>query len=1241
MMKEICLLTFFLMGLLTNVCGQQCEWLNQGKGLGYNISRAMTVDNNDDVVVTGSFDSTLTLGDTTFYLPTSIENSASFIVKYTHEGKFLWATRILYDSKSQLRGKITDVACDRDNNVYVTGIFDKTIDFGGGNIINHLAAGEKVVFLAKYDLNGKFIWVRKFILHAVSIMHSDRAMRLTVDAENNVVVMFKWMIYMTPEGGPKLTGTGQYSRGHLTILKYDRNGNYQWAKVYMVIDYQEDNGIECDSYSNIYFTTLVGDSLTGGPNMRAGYGVWLVKLDKNGNELNTLKIHTYYYDLASNLSVFEDGRIVVAGSFKDSVDILGTKVYKSPGSSHENQYLAFFNADFTLKWVIKNTGAGRSTPLGLSVKNHNIYFGGTCISDKFGMHTVNTGGYSGFYMVKADTLANILWAFGGAFSGAKGSAVRDVATDSYGNGYLTGDFFDTLNIFGKAASDVFNSQRSTNYFVAKIVDYTITRGYVYPGPYCAGDSIFIPYTKTGKYDWGNEFIAEISDSSGSFDYPVELGRLKDTVDGIIHGVLPLLSVPTNNKYRIRVLSTMPGVTSFYKKDTLRLLIYSKDSANAGKDTLICEGQKVRLKTTGGSRWDWSPAASLDNSAINSPVASPIKDTQYRIIISDSSRCGNTDTDYVWVRVRPPLKAYGNFTDSIACRNAGLLLKTTAEGGDSSAYTYAWEEKTGSNYTILQNGPLNSLPVIAKNASAYRMVLHDGCSATADTILYTIGIDTAITLVVPPNTSICKGDTANLKVRGFSCDNTRNIFEWRQNNIVVATSASVMLLPQRTTTYTVLLKDTIGKLYDTGQVTVFVDDTFALTATTDTTVCVGETISLRAQVTSCNANNNFLWTKDNDTTVVSHSAHFIVSPFFTATYRVIAENKVSGLADTAYTKITVRPPLSLSLSAPDSICEKQTATLRAVPNGGDSTRYKLLWTNSSWASDLNPVTVAPKATATYTANLTDNCSPPISDSVVITVLPNPVANFDFNYKEGCPPLYVSFSDLSLNNDTSKNIWQIQNRELLGSNPAYRFLNTGTYDIGLMVTNTLNCTDKITKKGAITVFEKPTAIFVVKPDIIEAEKETYLFNQSLKANSFSWDLGDNIFIAQNSLKDTVYSYKDTGSFTIRLVAENDKGCKDTSHQTVHVHDRMTCIIPNAFTPNRDDLNSIFAPVCTGLKSYSLTIFNRWGQTISNCENCSWDGTHEGQPVQQGVYMYIIHTQAQSGRKETLYGLVNVLR
>ena len=64
-----------------------------------------------------------------------------------------------------------------------------------------------------------------------------------------------------------------------------------------------------------------------------------------------------------------------------------------------------------------------------------------------------------------------------------------------------------------------------------------------------------------------------------------------------------------------------------------------------------------------------------------------------------------------------------------------------------------------------------------------------------------------------------------------------------------------------------------------------------------------------------------------------------------------------------------------------------------------------------------------------------------------------------------------------------------------------------------------------------------------------------------------------------------------------------------------------VPNAFTPDYDGLNDVFMPKGEGITSYDLKIFTRWGQMIFELEdiNKGWDGTVNGNPVQEGIYVW----------------------
>ena len=73
-------------------------------------------------------------------------------------------------------------------------------------------------------------------------------------------------------------------------------------------------------------------------------------------------------------------------------------------------------------------------------------------------------------------------------------------------------------------------------------------------------NIEVPFTLTGSMsvynlnEAANEVIAQLSDANGSFENPIELGRVTTDVSGTINGVIPA-GLLTGKGYRVRVVST--------------------------------------------------------------------------------------------------------------------------------------------------------------------------------------------------------------------------------------------------------------------------------------------------------------------------------------------------------------------------------------------------------------------------------------------------------------------------------------------------------------------------------------------------------------------------------------------------------------------------------------------------------------------------------------------------------------
>ena len=92
-----------------------------------------------------------------------------------------------------------------------------------------------------------------------------------------------------------------------------------------------------------------------------------------------------------------------------------------------------------------------------------------------------------------------------------------------------------------------------------IYNPTLTMGQLASSSFAPGDAITIPFTLSGTMSpenlnkAANQVIAQLSDASGNFNNPTELGRVITNSSGSITAQIP--NVSAGNGYRIRVIST--------------------------------------------------------------------------------------------------------------------------------------------------------------------------------------------------------------------------------------------------------------------------------------------------------------------------------------------------------------------------------------------------------------------------------------------------------------------------------------------------------------------------------------------------------------------------------------------------------------------------------------------------------------------------------------------------------------
>ncbi|MEZ5014670.1 MAG: gliding motility-associated C-terminal domain-containing protein [Chitinophagales bacterium] len=133
-------------------------------------------------------------------------------------------------------------------------------------------------------------------------------------------------------------------------------------------------------------------------------------------------------------------------------------------------------------------------------------------------------------------------------------------------------------------------------------------------------------------------------------------------------------------------------------------------------------------------------------------------------------------------------------------------------------------------------------------------------------------------------------------------------------------------------------------------------------------------------------------------------------------------------------------------------------------------------------------------------------------------------------------------------------------------------------------------------------------------------------------------------------TTNAYPDT-DIIYTLTSVNDNGCVASDFVTVIVlpNPGNSVFIPNSFTPNGDNANDFFFAYGYNLVEIrSMSIYDRWGELIFYKEHMpvgsdteGWDGYFNSEPVNEGVYAYIIEITFTNDVTTMYKGNITVIR
>lgn len=256
------------------------------------------------------------------------------------------------------------------------------------------------------------------------------------------------------------------------------------------------------------------------------------------------------------------------------------------------------------------------------------------------------------------------------------------------------------------------------------------------GPFCDSSTISITYTTdTITFNTGNVFTAQLSNASGSFASPTNIGTVTSTTASTITATIPA-NTPFGTGYRIRVTSSSPAYSG---SDNGSDIIINLPTLELGPSQAICSGTALTLQgPAGATSYSWSNGNGSQNISISTPGT-------YSLTISNSV-CSDADT--ILITGTTPITSSLSDTTS-ACLGGSTTISAATTGISS----YSWS-----------NGSVSSS--ISPSSSGYYIVTttdSNNCSSV-DTSFLSV-VDPTIT---PGDTSICLGDTIELAAIGNDC-----------------------------------------------------------------------------------------------------------------------------------------------------------------------------------------------------------------------------------------------------------------------------------------------------------------------------------------------------------------------------------------------------------------------------------------------------------------------------------------
>lgn len=339
-------------------------WSTYYGGTAAENTYAVTCDSLGNVYLSGYTLSTTGIATTGAYQVASGGGNDAFIAKFDSAGIRQWATYYGGTGAEQCYA----IACDRQNNVIITGNTQSATGIAGATAHQNIFGGTSDAFIAKFSSTGVYKWSTYYGGSQLDFGHG-----VVSDQNNNIYLTG----YTRSTNNIASTGAFQTSWAALDdafLVKFDSAGVRQWGTYYGGTALDRGYGVCTDLDNNVYITGNTGsltDIATSGSHQSSyagglGTDAYLVKFNGNGARLWA----TYYGgqaldDVANISSDFSRGYIYLFGRTASASGVATPGAWKDSLEGTTDGLLIKFDTTGALKWA--TYFGGEATEIGYGV----------------------------------------------------------------------------------------------------------------------------------------------------------------------------------------------------------------------------------------------------------------------------------------------------------------------------------------------------------------------------------------------------------------------------------------------------------------------------------------------------------------------------------------------------------------------------------------------------------------------------------------------------------------------------------------------------------------------------------------------------------------------------------------------------------------------------------------------------------------------------------------------------------